>query len=209
MTEKSKTQFDHTPVGTDAAAVAGGKEPKATEVVYHKGPFPPDIHENIMTRGQFNIIMLREALKEARAAGARGECPVGAVMTLEGALITRAGNEENARHDPTAHAEILVLRKAGELLRCKTFPRSSVYTTLWPCPMCLNALLLAGVTRVVCAARSVRWVPEVRFNPANISLVGPFENMEEECRGLYLDWLKNMGRADVLAKSEPWPDTQP
>lgn len=153
----------------------------------------------------FDARMLREALKQARRAGSRGECPVGAVLVRDGVVVARAGNEDEARHDPTAHAEILVLRRAGRKLMCDKLTGAVVYTTLWPCPMCLNAMLQAGVARVVSAARSVRWVPEVRFRMENIRLEGPHIEFEAEGRGLFLDWLQATGRQHVLARSEPWP----
>lgn len=87
------------------------------------------------------------AFKEAQAAYDRGECPVGAAIVRNGAIVASAGNREIELKDPTAHAEILVLREAGQLLDQHTFPDCTVYTTLWPCPMCANALLRAKVQR--------------------------------------------------------------
>ena len=94
-----------------------------------------------------------EAFKEAQKASAQGECPVGAVMVRDGIILAGAGNRELEMNDPTAHAEILVLREAGRLLGQHTFSGCAVYSTLWPCPMCENALLRAKVPKVVCGAR--------------------------------------------------------
>ncbi|HLF76522.1 MAG TPA: nucleoside deaminase [Dehalococcoidia bacterium] len=140
--------------------------------------------------------LMGEAFKEARLALARGECPVGAVLVCNGAILTRAGNRELELHDPTAHAEILVLRQAGTLLGRHTFPDCTVYTTLWPCPMCENALLRAKVPEVVCGASSFKYIYENTFDSAKLSKVGPI--MDEECRGIFVKWLRETGRDFIL-----------
>jgi tRNA(Arg) A34 adenosine deaminase TadA len=136
------------------------------------------------------------AFAEAKAAYERGECPVGAVIVRKGDIIARAGNREIELKDPTAHAEILVLREAGQLLNQHTFPDCTVYTTLWPCPMCLNALLRAKVPKVVCGAKSFKYIYEETFNPSQIVIEGP--KMSEECRGIFIKWAKNTGREFIL-----------
>ncbi len=143
---------------------------------------------------------MNEALKEARAAYARGECPVGAVLVVDGEIITGAGNRELELHDPTAHAEILVLRQAGMLLETHTFPTATLYTTLWPCPMCENALLRARVPRFVAGARGFRFIYENTFDATKLVRVGPV--MEDECRSLFIRWLQETGRDFTL---EPGP----
>lgn len=110
--------------------------------------------------------LMREALLEAQAAYDRGECAVGAVLVRDGRVVARVGNRETELHDPTAHAEVLVLRDAGRLLGRHTFPDCTVYTTLWPCPMCENAMFRAKVREVVCGARSFRYIYEVAFDPS-------------------------------------------
>lgn len=139
---------------------------------------------------------MAEAFKEAQKAFERGECPVGAVIVRIGTIVARAGNREVELNDPTAHAEILVLREAGPLLGAHTFPDCTVYTTFWPCPMCENALLRAKVTSVVCGARSFKYIYEDTFNPSRLSKVGPI--MEEECRGIFVRWVKETGRDFIL-----------
>jgi tRNA(adenine34) deaminase len=140
--------------------------------------------------------LMREALSEAQAAYDRGECPVGAVLVQNGRIIARAGNRESELHDPTAHAEILVLREAGRLLGRHTFPDCTVYTTLWPCPMCENAMLRAKIGSVVCGGRSFKYITEVTFNPSNLTKAGPI--MEQECRDIFVRWIENTGRAFIL-----------
>jgi tRNA(adenine34) deaminase len=135
---------------------------------------------------------MAEAFKEAQLALERGECPVGALLVRDGLIVARAGNEELQSFDPTAHAEILVLRRAGALLGTHTFPDCTVYTTHWPCPMCENALLRAKVPQVVCGARSFRFIHNNTFDPRKLIRVGPV--MEEECEGVFVKWIRETGR---------------
>ncbi|GAB4264164.1 MAG: tRNA adenosine(34) deaminase TadA [Thermoleophilia bacterium] len=95
---------------------------------------------------------MRLALAEARAAGERGEVPVGAVLVQEGRVLASRGNERERRHDPTAHAEMLVLRDAAALLGGWRVLAATLYVTLEPCPMCAGALVLARVARLVYGA---------------------------------------------------------
>lgn len=92
------------------------------------------------------------ALQEARAAGAAGEVPVGAVVLMDGRIIAQAGNERERRGDPTAHAEILALRAAAAALGTWRLEKATLVVTLEPCPMCAGALLGARVQRVVFGA---------------------------------------------------------
>jgi tRNA(Arg) A34 adenosine deaminase TadA len=93
------------------------------------------------------------ALAEARAAAARGEVPVGAVVTdAAGAVLARAGNEAEARHDPSAHAEMLALRAAAAAAGAKVLPEATLWVTLEPCAMCAAAASFFRVKRVVFGA---------------------------------------------------------
>src|SRR5689334_8672902 len=93
------------------------------------------------------------ALGEAREAAQRGEVPVGAVVLgPDGALIARAGNEVEARADPSAHAELLALRRAARLLGAPRLPGCDLVVTLEPCPMCAQAASFFRVRRLVFAA---------------------------------------------------------
>ncbi|HJS86028.1 MAG TPA: deaminase, partial [Acetobacteraceae bacterium] len=86
------------------------------------------------------------ALAEARAAGSRGEVPVGAVVVgPDGSVLGRAGNEVEARHDATAHAELLALRQAAHVRRAPRLPDCTLFVTLEPCPMCAHAASLFRV----------------------------------------------------------------
>ena len=93
------------------------------------------------------------ALQEARAAAARGEVPVGAVVTdAAGAVLAQAGNEVEARRDPSAHAEVLALRAAAAATGDKLLPEATLWVTLEPCAMCAAAASFFRVKRVVFGA---------------------------------------------------------
>ena len=93
------------------------------------------------------------ALQEARAAAARGEVPVGAVVTdRSGQVLAQAGNEVEARHDPSAHAEMLVLRAAAQRLGQTRLAECTLTVTLEPCPMCAQAASFFRIARLVFGA---------------------------------------------------------
>ena len=88
------------------------------------------------------------ALAEARAAAARGEVPVGAVVVRDGRILASAGNSPRALADPTAHAEILAIRAAGAMLGSERLIGCDLYVTLEPCPMCAAAISFARIRRL-------------------------------------------------------------
>jgi tRNA(Arg) A34 adenosine deaminase TadA len=93
------------------------------------------------------------ALDEARAAGLRGEVPVGAVIVAPGGqVVARAGNRTRELNDPTAHAEVLALRAACAQAGSERLPGHDLYVTLEPCPMCAAALSNARIARLYYAA---------------------------------------------------------
>jgi tRNA(adenine34) deaminase len=94
-----------------------------------------------------------EALALARAAGARGEVPVGAIVVRDGIVIGRGGNAPIADRDPTAHAEIAALRAAAVVAGNYRLVDCALYVTLEPCAMCAGAILHARIARVVYGAR--------------------------------------------------------
>jgi tRNA(adenine34) deaminase len=89
------------------------------------------------------------ALDRARDALTNGDVPIGAVVVVDGSVVAAAGNEREARNDPTAHAEVLALRAAAEALSSRHLDRASIYVTLEPCAMCAGALVLARVRRLI------------------------------------------------------------
>src|SRR5271170_2902087 len=96
---------------------------------------------------------MRLALAEAEAAGARGEVPVGAVLlSASGELLAANGNRIVERRDPTAHAEMLVLREAAAKLGNERLTGTTLFVTLEPCAMCAGAISLARMAKLVFAA---------------------------------------------------------
>ncbi len=93
---------------------------------------------------------MEQALEQARAAAARGEVPVGAVLVdgTSGEVLARAHNEVEARADPTAHAEMLAIRAGAERLEAKRLTQADLYVTLEPCAMCAQAIALARLRRL-------------------------------------------------------------
>jgi tRNA(adenine34) deaminase len=94
---------------------------------------------------------MARALQEAAAAGRRGEVPVGAVVVRDGEILAAAGNSPREARDPTAHAEILAIRRACTALGDERLSGCDLYVTLEPCTMCAGAIVLARVPRVVFA----------------------------------------------------------
>lgn len=92
------------------------------------------------------------ALEEARLAAAAGEVPVGAVVVRDGAVLARSGNRTIRDCDPTAHAEICVLRAAAHALGNYRLPGATLYVTIEPCAMCAGAMIQARIARVVYGA---------------------------------------------------------
>jgi tRNA(adenine34) deaminase len=99
-----------------------------------------------------DVGFMREALDEARRGAADGEVPVGAVVVMEGTIVARAHNAPIALADPTAHAEVLALRAAGEKRGNYRLTGATLYATVEPCAMCCGAALHARVARVVYGA---------------------------------------------------------
>jgi tRNA(adenine34) deaminase len=95
---------------------------------------------------------MEEALVLARAAGARGEVPVGAIVVRDGVIVGRGGNAPIAANDPTAHAEIAALREAANAVGNYRLPGCAMYVTLEPCAMCAGAILHARIARLVFGA---------------------------------------------------------
>lgn len=100
---------------------------------------------------------MRRALDLAREAEATGEVPVGAVLVSRGEEQGAGANAPISTCDPSAHAEIRALRAAGRNIGNYRLPGSTLYATLEPCPMCAGAIVHARVSRLVYAARDLRW----------------------------------------------------
>ena len=92
------------------------------------------------------------AFDQARAAEQRGEVPIGAALVRAGAVIARAGNRTIADNDPTAHAEMLVIRAAASSIGSQRLSDCDLYVTLEPCAMCAGAIAMARLRRLYFAA---------------------------------------------------------
>ena len=108
--------------------------------------------KTISTDPELDRRLMQEALRMAQLAYDNDEVPVGAVIAMDGNIVATAMNEVVTRHDPTAHAEVLVIRKAAALLGNERLNGATLYVTLEPCPMCAAACSLARLARVVWGA---------------------------------------------------------
>jgi len=108
------------------------------------GPPPPEqaAHDALM----------RRALEEAEAALGEDEVPVGAVVVHDGRVVASAHNQREALRDPTAHAEMIAITQAAQLLGSWRLDGCTLYVTLEPCPMCAGAIVLARIPRLVYGA---------------------------------------------------------
>ena len=96
---------------------------------------------------------MRAAIEEAARATAISEVPIAAVLVHNGAILTRSHNHREIWQDPTAHAEMIVIREAATALRSWRLLDTTLYVTLEPCAMCLGAIILARIPRLVFGAR--------------------------------------------------------
>ena len=95
---------------------------------------------------------MAQALDQARLAATAAEVPVGAVVVKDGAVIAMAHNAPRALCDPTAHAEVLAMRAAAQVLGSERLTGCDLWVTLEPCPMCAGAIIHARIARVYYAA---------------------------------------------------------
>ena len=96
-----------------------------------------------------DLQFMQQALEEARAAAVAGEVPVGAVLVHESKVIARSGNRTIRDCDPTAHAEIVVIREAAHVLGNYRLADTSLYVTIEPCSMCAGAIIQARIHRLI------------------------------------------------------------
>ena len=92
---------------------------------------------------------MHEALRQAEQAASDGEVPVGAILVHENAIVARGRNARERNQDPTAHAELIVIREAAEKLQSWRLTGTTMYVTLEPCLMCAGAMLQARIPRLV------------------------------------------------------------
>ena len=135
---------------------------------------------------------MQEALREARAAGADDEVPIGAVVVCRGRIIARGPNMTERLHDPTAHAEMIALTAATEALGGKYLDACTLYVTVEPCPMCAAALCWAQLGRLVYGASD----PRRGYSLFSPSLLHPRTEvasgvLADECGTLVKDYFKS------------------
>jgi tRNA(adenine34) deaminase len=96
------------------------------------------------------------AIEEARASGDAGEVPIGAILVHENRILARSGNRTIRDNDPTAHAEIVVLREAAHVLTNFRLSGAALYVTLEPCSMCAGAMIQARISKLIYGADDPR-----------------------------------------------------
>lgn len=139
---------------------------------------------------------MESALREAEAAGAAGEVPIGAVVVADGELLAAAGNRTLRDGDPTAHAEIVALREAARRVGNHRLVGAELYVTVEPCIMCAGAVVQARVARVVfgCADAKAGALGSVYDIAADARLNHHFEVIsgieEERCRTLLQEFFR-------------------
>lgn len=149
---------------------------------------------------------MHEALKEARKAGKKGEVPVGAVIVREGKIIGRGYNRNINDKDPSAHAEIVALRKAALKIRNYRLNKCKIYVTIEPCPMCAGALVWARVSEIIYGAKdkkagacgSVFNVASSRKLNHRIKVKGGV--LEKECRTLIQQFFRKKRKNNLRFK---------
>jgi len=134
-----------------------------------------------------DIYFMKLALEEAEKADRKDEVPIGAILVLDGKLVARGHNCPVTSHDPSAHAEVMALRSAGEWLHNYRMPGATLYVTLEPCLMCFGALTQARVERVVFGAADPkvgvsRMLDQLEGLNLNHRLAFTGGLLEEECR---------------------------
>ena len=140
--------------------------------------------------------LMKAALTEAREARSHGEVPIGSVAVHNGEVIARASNRQESWADPTAHAEVIVLREAARKLGRWRLTGVTIYATLEPCAMCAGALILARIDRLVygCAdpkAGACGSVLDVVREPRmNHRIEVTSGILEEECRSILKEFFE-------------------
>ena len=140
---------------------------------------------------------MRSAIEQARIGALAGEVPVGAVLVdKDGAILAQGHNQPIGRHDATAHAEIICLRRASEIRANYRLLNTTLYVSIEPCVMCMGALIHARVRRVVYGATDPKWggagslfnlAQDARLNH-RIEVIGGV--CEEACRDLIQRFFK-------------------
>lgn len=141
-------------------------------------------------------IYMLAAIEEAKKAEAMDEVPIGAVVVYQGQVIGRGHNLRESTHDPTAHAEIIAIRQAAQMMKSWRLEECSLYVTLEPCPMCAGAILQSRIERVIygatdpkagCAGTLFNLLQDSRFNHQTEVILGIEQEM---CRQLLTNFFQ-------------------
>ena len=136
------------------------------------------------------------AIDEAKKAEDRGEVPVGALIEIDGKVISSAGNRTRELKDPTAHAEILAIRNACSILGVERLIGANLYVTLEPCPMCAAAISHARIANLYYGASDIKsggvnQGPCIFNHPQSHHKPEVYDGISEtECKKLLLDFFK-------------------
>jgi tRNA(adenine34) deaminase len=137
------------PFTKDPDQFTGARQHKAvTLMIVSEGLLIERIVKEVAVDEKF----MEMALEEAQTAASEGEVPVGAVLVRKGEIIGRNHNRCIQSNDPTAHAEILVIRRGGEKIANYRLPETTLYVTIEPCPMCVGAITHARIGKLVYGA---------------------------------------------------------
>lgn len=149
-----------------------------------------------MNRSEIDERFMRMALAEAMEAYEEGEIPVGAVIVSRGQVISRGHNQTERLTDVTAHAEMIALTSASNNMGGKYLPGCTIYVTVEPCAMCAGALGWSHIGRIVYGASDPKRGYRSYYAPYRSPLHPKTEVtggvLEEECRGLMVDFFKNL-----------------
>ena len=158
-----------------------------------------------MTSQDADILYMAVALEEARSAAAAGEVPIGAVLVLNQSVLSRGRNQRENWQDPTAHAEMIALRRAAGTLQNWRLLDSTLYVTMEPCVMCVGAAILARIKRLVFAVRDLKAgacgsifnIPEERRLNHYLEVTGGI--LEQESRELLQEFFSSLRKKPVQA----------
>lgn len=166
-----------------------------------------------MQQDNCDLRYMQLALREAALAPVIGEIPVAAVLVHKDEVLATAHNYREVSQDPTAHAEMIVIRKAAEQLGTWRLTETTLYVTLEPCPMCAGAIVQARIARLVFGARdpkagacgSIFDIPAERRLNHRVEVLGGI--LEEESQGLLQNFFRQL-RQDSGEQGErsPRPD---
>ncbi|WP_447972611.1 tRNA adenosine(34) deaminase TadA [Nitrospira sp. Kam-Ns4a] len=153
-----------------------------------------------------DIEYMQAALERARLAPALGEVPIGAVLVMDGQILSQVHNFREVWQDPTAHAEVVAIREAASRLGTWRLTGATLYVTLEPCAMCAGAIIQARISRLVFAARdpkggacgSVFNLPEERRLNHRVQVVSGV--LEQESQALLQTFFRNL-REDMGARA--------